>query len=338
VLSLRRGVVLAAGSAAGPRQDLEVRLGGDRRRAAAETALVGPARSGDEVLLALAPVGGGPDAVHANLTRGLRGDPPLLPGAAKLAGTSLGHGVRAVELARPGAAAGEAPVAVVLRHAQIAPLAWAFAQVAPGARLGLVQSGTGALPAGASRVVGSLKERALLAGHVTAGAAFGGDDEALTCAGGLAHGFAERHWHAAVCAPGADQADETAAGGRGAASDELAAALRLVPDPAAARVAGLVGLEATHAAASVGCRVVIPGQAGDVAGDTVLERALVALVVAGPGRPIRSVGDHEWRRAEADLDGYASAGLPAPGLLQDAAPFAAALAAGRVLAELARGG
>jgi uncharacterized protein DUF3866 len=338
VVSLRRGVVLAAGSAAGPRQDLEVRLGGDRRHAAAEIALVGPAGPGDEVLIALAPAGGGPDAVHANLSRGLRGDPPLLPGAAKLAGTSLGHGVRAVELSAPGATAGEAPVAVAVRHAQLPPLAWAFAQAAPGARLGLVQAAAGALPAGASPTVGVLRERGLLAGHVTAGAAFGGDDEALTVAGGLAHGFAERHWHAAVLAPGPDQADEASARARGGAQEQLAAALRLAPDPGAARVSGLAALDSVHAAASSGCRVVVPAQAGDPAVATVLVRALVQLVVAGPGRAVRGAEEHEWRRAEADLDGYARSGLPAPGLLEDPAPFAAGLAAGHVLAELARGG
>ena len=38
MLRLRRGVVLAAGDPGGPMQQLEVRLGGDRRRALADVA------------------------------------------------------------------------------------------------------------------------------------------------------------------------------------------------------------------------------------------------------------------------------------------------------------
>ena len=95
----------------------------------------------------------------------------------------------------------DAPVAVCLTHSQLAPLAWAFHRAAPGGRLGFVQTGGGA-PGGLSEAVRVLRARGMLAGHLTAGPAHGGEAEAMTTAGALQHGFAERYWHAAVCAPG----------------------------------------------------------------------------------------------------------------------------------------
>jgi len=193
VLTLRRGTVLAAGSPAGM-QDVEVRLGGDRRRALADVALVGPAAPGDEVVVAI----GAPTLVHVNLTRGLRAGGAELPAApAKLAATSLQHPVLPVEVTAPAADVAPtappalapggtppelapaarpplpsgAPVAVAFVHAQLAPLAWAFHEAAPGARLGYVQTGGGALPGGLSPVVATLRERGLLHAHVTAGPA-----------------------------------------------------------------------------------------------------------------------------------------------------------------------
>ena len=94
------------------------------------------------------------------------------------------------------------PVAVLALHGQLAPVAWAFAQAMPDARLGYVQSEGGALPGGHSRTVRELRERGLLAGHLTAGAAFGGEGEAITTAGALHHGLAALGWDAAVCGPG----------------------------------------------------------------------------------------------------------------------------------------
>ena len=47
-----------------------------------------------------------------------------------------------------------------------------------------------------------LRERGLLAGHITAGAAFGGESEAITTAGALHHGLRALGWDAAVCGPG----------------------------------------------------------------------------------------------------------------------------------------
>ena len=317
MLVLRRGVVLAAGDPGGPMQDLEVRLGGERRAAVADVALVGAAHVGDEVIVTVA----APDVVHANLTRGLGGTGTPGARATKLAYTSLQHAVTPVEDATPATAPlalpTGAPVAVCLAHAQLAPLAWAFHRAAPGARLGFVQTAGGALPAGRSEAVRALRERGLLAGEVTAGPAYGGEAEALTTAGALQHGFAERYWHAAVCAPGPGGQESGSALGHG----------------------GTVALESAHAAAAIGCRVVVCPRpaAGGVSHPTrmLLELALVPLVVAHAGeRPRAGRGRHEWRRAVADLDAFAESGL-GRGIEDDPPFFAAALAAGGVLAQCA---
>jgi hypothetical protein len=199
-------------------------------------------------------------------------------------------------------------VAVCLHHGQLAPLAWAFHEAAPGARLGLVQTAGAALPA-ASETVTLLRARGLIAGHVTAGSAYGGEAEAVTTAGALQHGFAERYWHAAVCAPGPGAIESGTALGHG----------------------GMVALDSAHTAAALGCQVVIPGHVTHPA-RMLLELALVPFVVAHAGqRPRAGLGRHSWRRGAADLDGYAASGLP----MRAVEEVAAALAAGGVLAECA---
>ncbi len=65
-----------------------------------------------------------------------------------------------------------------------------------------MQTEGGALPGGHSRTVRELRERGLLAGHVTAGAAYGGEGEAITTAGALHHGLRALGWDVAVCGPG----------------------------------------------------------------------------------------------------------------------------------------
>ncbi len=340
MLTLRRGTVLSAGDPSGPMQEVDVRLGGDRRPALADIALVGPAHTGDEVIVNVAAIdlglgSGGYDIVHVNLTRGLRGEGA--PGAhvMKLNYTSLQHAVRPVETATPArAGAGvvprlsAAPVAVCLLHGQLAPLAWAFGRAAPGARLGYVQTTGGALPGGLSAVVAELRVRGLLAGHLTAGQAFGGDGEAITTAGALHHGFTERHWHAAVCAPGPGILGSASALGHG----------------------GLVALESAHTAAALGCSVVVAPRRSSADPRprhqglshhtrTMLELALVPLVVATSVAPDPGYAGHDWRRRPADLDGYAASGLPARTMgrtiVEDPEFFGAALAAGTVLAEIA---
>jgi hypothetical protein len=329
MLTLRRGTVLAADDPAAPIQRVDVRLGTGRRPALADVALVGPAAIGDEVLVNVVGVDlelGATrfDLVHANLTRGLRGGGEPATGATKLDATSLQHAVRPVEEAVPADAPlrlpSGAPVAVAFLHAQLPPLAWAFHQAAPGARLGYVQTAGGALPGGLSSTVRVLRERGLLAGHVTAGPAFGGEAEALTTAGALQYGFAERHWHAAVCGPGPAPRDPASALGH----------------------AGVVALESAHTAAALGCRVVaVPRPRSHHHTTTMLRLALVGLVVATAGEsPPAELRRHDWRRGEADLDGFRAAGLPARvmgrTLDDDPAFFSAALAAGSVLAATMR--
>jgi hypothetical protein len=292
---------------------------------------------GDDVVVNVAAVdlelgSGGYDLVHANLTRGLRADGEAGAHVMKLNYTSLQHAVHPVEaVTPPGAATAVAPVGVVFLHGQLAPLAWAFAQAAPGARLGYVQTAGGALPGGLSEVAAELRERGLLAGHLTAGPCFGGaDGDAISTAGALAHGFTDLHWHAAVCGPGPGILGSGTRFGHG----------------------GMVALESAHTAAALGCPVVVAPRRSS--GDprprhrglshhtrTMLELALVPLVVATAGeRPEPEVARHDWRRGDADLDGYAASGLPARtmgrALAEDPAFFAAALAAGSVLATVTR--
>ena len=158
--------------------------------AIADTALVGPAAPGDEVLVNVAARelglgSGGFDIVHANLTRGLDAPAKPVDHVLKLNYTSLQHAVQPVdppelpELPRR-------PVAILALHSQLAPVAWAFAQHAPTLRLGFVQTPGGALPASHSRVARELRARNLLAEHLTAGQAFGGPDgDAITTSGRL---------------------------------------------------------------------------------------------------------------------------------------------------------
>ena len=333
MLSLRRGVVLAAGDPSGPMQQLEVRLGGERRTAVADVGLVGTAREGDEVVVNVAAVdldlgSGGFDVVHVNLSRGLEG--AGAPGAhvMKLNYTSLQHAVHpAEELSRQVAAGG--PVGVTFLHGQLAPLAWAFGQAAPGGRLGFVQTAGGALPGALSDVVRELRARGLLAAHVTAGPAYGGETEAITTAGALHHGLAGGHWHAAVCGPGPGILGSGTRYGHG----------------------GMVALETAHTAAALGCEVVVAPRHSS--GDprerhrglshhtrTMLEMALVPFVVATAGEaPEPDLRHHDWRKGDADLRGYARSGLPARtmgrSIEEDPEFFAAALAAGSVLARAA---
>jgi Protein of unknown function (DUF3866) len=299
---------------------------------------VGPAQAGDDVVVNVAALdlelgSGGFDVVHVNLTRGLEG--AGTPGAhvMKLNYTSLQHAVVPVELSAPAEAPialpTAAPVASLLLHGQLAPLAWAFHRAAPGARLGYVHTAGGALPGALSETVRALRARGLLSAHLTAGPAYGGEGDAVTTAGALQHGFAERHWHAAVCGPGPGILGSGSALGHG----------------------GMVALESAHTAAALGCQVVICPRRSSadrrarhrgISHHTrmLLELALVPFVVAYAGeRPRAGFGRHEWRQGEADLDAYAASGLPdrtmGRSLEEDPEFFAAALAAGSVLAQCA---
>jgi hypothetical protein len=334
MLSLRRGTVVEAREPAGSVQRLAVDLDGERRPALADTALVGPAEAGDEVVVNVAARdlglgSGGFDVVHVNLSRGLDG--AGMPGAhvMKLNYTSLQHAVLPVEgdaLTLPVSAA----VGVFFLHGQLAPAAWAFQQAAPHARLGYVQTVGGALPGGLSETVGELKARGLLDGHLSAGQAYGGDGEAISTAGAIHHAAHDLGWDAVLCGP---------------APGILGSGSRLGHG-------GMVALDTAHAALALGApTVMIPRMSS---GDdrarhrglshhagTVLSLLLAPVVVASPeGWEDHGAGDerHDWRGAPADLEGYRASGLPAStmgrALDEDALFFAAALAGGLVLAGM----
>jgi len=277
----------------------------------------------------------------------------------KLNYTSLQHAVAPIEderlelpLARP--------VAVLALHGQLAAVAWAFASAAPGLRLGYVQTAGGALPGGHSRAVRALREQELLAGHITAGAAFGGEAEAITTAGALHHGLRVLGWDAAVCGPGPGIVGSGSALGHG----------------------GMAALDSAHVALALGCPTLIVARMSTsddrerhrgishhtlTVLDLLLEPVTVALPAgmrspvgsdlrAGLGavfagsrsgrpslaldveRPVR-ITRHDWRRAAVDLPSYAASGLAnetmGRGLSEDPLFFGAALAGGTTLATIA---
>ena len=337
MLRLRRATVVVAGPADAPEQRLSIEIeGGTRRSAVADVGLVGAAQPGDEVVVNVEAVelrlgSGGFDIVHCNLTRGL--DAPGTPGAhvMKLNYTSLQHAVAPVEEGDP-TATPEPPVlpltrpaAVLALHGQLAPVAWAYAQAAPGRRLGYVQTAGGALPGGHSCVVRDLRESGLLAGHLTAGPAFGGaDGDAITTAAALHHGLTELHWDAAVVGPGPGILGSGSALGHG----------------------GLQALDSAHTALALGCpTLLVPRMSStDLRSRhrglshhtrTVLDLLLAPVAVAIPEGQDRADERHDWRVLAVDLDGYAASGLPTRSMgREDPLFFAAALAAGHALSAM----
>jgi hypothetical protein len=354
---------------------------GKRREAIADVALVGSAQVGDEVIvntqaLDLGLDSGGFDVVHVNLTRGLDGehdeDParPTLaaPHVMKLNYTSIQHAITPVE-GEPLQLPIERPVAVLALHGQLAGLAWAFAQVAPGVRLGYVQTEGGALPGGHSQTVRLLRERGLLAGHLTAGAAFGGEGEAITTAGALHHGLRVLGWDAAVCGPGPGIVGSGSTLGHGGMSalDSAHVALalgcqtllvaRMSSGEERARHRGIshhtltvldLLLEPVTVALPAGMRSPVGADlraglsavfGGAMPSPPAQEPAAVTVEARRPivERPAR-IARHDWRRASVELPAYAASGLPTEtmgrGLLADPLFFGAALAGGSVLAEL----
>jgi Protein of unknown function (DUF3866) len=368
MLKLRRATVLEAsdpptGAPAGE-QRLTVELDGAERAAIADLALVGPSQAGDEVIvnveaLDLGLGSGGFDIVHANLTRGLEGEGMAGANVMKLNYTSLQHALVPVEdehLKLPL----QAPVAVLALHGQLAALTWAFAQANPGGKLGYVQTEGGALPGGHSRTVAALRESGLLVGHLTAGASFGGEAEAITTAGALHHGIATLGWDAAVCGPGPGIVGSSSPLGHG----------------------GMAALDSAHVALALGCPTLLVARMSSADArdrhrgishhtltvlDLLLEPVTVALpagmrspvgadlraglgAVFGAGKPSRPalapeverpvrITRHDWRRAQVDLPAFAASGLPADtmgrGIAEDPLFFGAALAGGVALGELA---
>jgi len=371
MLKLRRATVIEAAApppGSGVEQRLVIALEGTEgppREAIADVGMVGEAEEGDELVvnvqaLDLGLGSGGFDVVHVNLTRGLHGAGTPGAGVMKLNYTSLQHAVAPVEderldlpLARP--------VAVLALHGQLAAVAWAFARARPGARLGYVQTEGGALPGGHSRAVATLRADGLLAGHLTAGAAFGGEGEAISTAGALHHGLHTLGWDAAICGPGPGIVGSSSALGHGGMSalDSAHVALALgAPTVLVVRMSSSdergrhrgishhtltvldLLLEPVTVALPAGMRspvgTELRASLGTVFGrDKQPSRPALAADVARPARITR----HDWRRAEVDLPAYASSGLPTEtmgrSLAEDPLFFAAALAGGAALAELA---
>lgn len=346
MLRLRRGTVTGT-------DPLTVEVEGSARRAWADESMVGEVREGDEVVvnteaLDLELGSGGFDVVHVNLTRGLDGGGTEGEHVMKLNYTSLQHAVGPVEAERAEPIDGE-PVAVISLHGQLAPLAWAAGREAPGLKLGFVQGPGGALPGSLSRDVPALRERGLLAGHITAGPCHGGEHEAISVIGAIHAGIAELGWDAAVVGPGPGILGSASRFGHG----------------------GMAALDATHAAAAIGARALVVPRMSSADprerhrglshhSESVLDLLLAGVAVSAPdpggtdwpaaagaedpGDAVRVLEDvcsdrHAVRRAPADLAAYAEAGLPARtmgrGLAEDPLFFASAIAGGSVLARMA---
>jgi Protein of unknown function (DUF3866) len=356
MLKLRSGMVVSI-------EPLIVDVRGERRPAWADPALVGAVEVGDEVVVntEAADLGlgsGGFDVVHVNLTRGL--EAPGAEGAhvIKLNYTSLQHPVEPVELADGDAGRGDGPkppVLVIPLHGHLAPVAWAAAQAAPGLRVGFVQGLGAALPGGLSRDLAELRKRGLVCAQITAGAAYGGEHEAISVIGGLDAAARGLGWDAAVVGPGPGILGSATRLGHGgmAALDAAHAALALgLPTLVAPRLSSSDerprhrGL--SHHTASVlelllaPVRVPVPEAelegwpllAADAPEGGSARAALDSLIEICTGR-------HDLAVETIDLDGYAASGLPARtmgrSLADDPLFFAAALAAGAGLAGAAEG-
>ncbi len=351
MLKLRRGLVVEA-------QPLTVELEGERRRAWADESIVGEVEVGDEVLvnveaLDLGLGSGGFDVVHVNLSRGLgRGGASAGEHVIKLNYTSLQHPVEPVEVVGEGdelPPLRAMPVLVCHLHGHLAPALWAAAQASPGLRVGYVQTPGGALPGRLSRDVRDLRDRGLLLEHVTAGACYGGELEAISVVGALDAAARALEWDAAIAAPGPGilgSATRLGHGGMAAldtAHASLAAGLptllcpRLSSSDPRARHRGL-----SHHTATVlemllrDVRVPVPEVAvegwplAEAESGGSPDEALAAVVEATKER-------HDLSVEAIDLRGYSASGLPSRTmgreLAEDPLFFAAALAGGSALAR-----
>jgi len=337
-LKLRRGVVVDA-------EPLTVEIGGERRRAWADEALLGEMREGDEVVVNVAALdlglgSGGFDVVHVNLTRGLDASGETREHVIKLNYTSLQHPVEPVELpvrlsnrrGTKGAPERTMRVLVLPLHGHLAPAAWAAAQASPGLKLGYVQTAGGALPGSLSRDVTELRERGLLCGHITAAPAYGGEHEALSVAGALDAAVNGLGWDAALVGPGPGIIGSDSRLGHGgmAALDNAHAALALdFPTMLSPRLSEADPRE-RHLGVSHHTITVL---------ELLLGGVTVAVPSANPAiaeKLTEAAGNrHALTEAEPDLAGYTASGLPTQtmgrSIGDDALFFAAPLAAGAAL-------
>jgi Protein of unknown function (DUF3866) len=339
VLKLRRGLVVAE-------DPLTVEIDGERRPAWADEGLVGAVREGDEVIVNVAALdlglgSGGFDVVHVNLTRGLQVTNVTDDHVMKLNYSSLQHPVDPVEAFDQGpeaSAASSMPVLVIPLHGHLAPAAWAAARVGPDLRIGYVQTAGGALPGSLSKDVKALRERGLLAAHITAAPTYGGELEAISVAGAL-DAAARLGWDAAVAGPGPGIIGSDTRLGHG----------------------GLAALDTAHAALALGLPTIVSPRLSDSdarsrhAGVshhtlTLLELLLAPVEVPVPPRSeivaelteAAAAGHRVHTTQDVHLREYASSGLPARvmgrGIEDDPVFFEAALAAGHRLGEVGRWG
>jgi hypothetical protein len=327
MLKLRRALVTSE-------DPLEVRLEGSEqvRRAWADPQLVGPCEAGDEVIvnveaLDLGLGSGGFDVVHVNLTRGLSAEGSASEHVMKLNYTSLQHPVGTVE--RPAGAERQSavPILAIGLHGHLAPAAWAASE-AGAEGIGYIQTGGGALPGSLSRDVADLLDRGLLAGHLTAGPAFGGRAEAITLVGAV-DAAASLGWRGVIAGPGPGILGSSTAYGHG----------------------GMAALDVIHAGLSLGAPALLSPRlsAGDPRprhrGLSHHSRSVLELALGPVGLPMPEEfldlapdGIEGVVPVPVDLDAYARSGLPrrtmGRDLEEDRPFFAGPLAAGRRLAEL----
>ena len=349
-LQLRRGIVVAE-------EPLTVEVDGERRPAWADIALLGEMREGDEVVVNVAALelglgSGGFDIVHVNLTRGLDAAPGGDEHVIKLNYTSLQHPVEpgrgrrrrefrplSTEKGRKRGHPFALRALVLPLHGHLAPAAWALAQgeaLAEGEveeeppRVGYVQTAGGALPGSLSRDVVELRERGLLAGHITVAPSYGGEHEAISVAGAL-DAAGRLGWEAALVGPGPGiigSDSELGHGGMAALDSARRPSRRYGPgdddravSPRPTRESA-VNVQPPHLTV---LRVLLAPV------DVAVPEGEAEVVAALEG----AAGSHRLCLAPADLDGYEASGLPAStmgrSLREDPLFFAAPLAAGAAL-------
>lgn len=335
MLCLRRGTVSEVSPAADASrgtQELIVDVSGDVRKAFADIGMVGTSEVGDEVVVNTEAVdlglgSGGRDVVVVNLTRGLDAEVDDARRVMKMNYTPLQFCVDPVEPEKLEQPVGR-PVAVFPLHGHLAPVVWAANEERPGLRIGYVQTGGGALPGAYSRDVATLRERGLLADHITAAPAYGGEAEAMTTIGALHAGLTERGWDCAVVGPGPGIIGSGTALGHG----------------------GMLAMDSVHAALALHCPAVLVARAssGDPRerhqGISHHTRSTLSLLLAPVTVGLSGSVDvppemegHRWVHAEPDLEGYANSGLSRTtmgrDLEDDAVFFEQALSGGIALAR-----
>ncbi|MDQ2699843.1 MAG: DUF3866 family protein [Actinomycetota bacterium] len=324
---------------------LLIDLAGERRKAWADESMVGQCELGDEVVVNVEAVdlglgSGGFDIVHVNLTRGLDAAGSDSEHVMKLNYSSLQHPVGTIERPVDGDGTGPAvPVVAIGLHGHLAPCAWAAAEASrPGSppRIGYIQTGGGALPGRFSSDVKELLERDLLAGHVTAGPAFGGLNEAITLVGAI-DAAASLGWDGVIAGPGPGILGSATVYGHG----------------------GMAALDVAHAGLSLRAPVILSPRlsGGDPRprhrGLSHHTRSVLELLLGGVDLPLpdnqrdlaeaidrTDRAEHRISFEKVDLAAYAASGLPrrtmGRDIEEDPEFFSGPLAAGVRLADSVR--